>query len=131
MRLFVFLFMLLLCSGCQSALDDMISLQLRKEAEQLNKRGPKEVSDGVRMDSVSTKGKSIKFSYTLVRIGKGDVDPASFYRKLKKELTDVADTLPAMQFYRKNKVKVSYAYYYKDGQPLSTIVIKPGSDGHQ
>ncbi len=120
--------MLVFLSGCQSALDDMVSLQLRKEAEQLNKKGPREVADGVRMDSVSAKGKSIKFSYTLVHVAKGDVDPASFYHKVKKELTDYADTMAEMQFYRKNKIQVSYAYYYKNGTPLTTIIVKPGAD---
>lgn len=120
-----FLSGLLMLTGCQSALDDMVALQLKKEAEALNKKGARYIAEGVRIDSVSAAGKSIRFSYTLVNVGKGDVDPATFYNTVKKDLTIAADTMAKMAFYRQNKVKVTYAYYYKDGKPLSTIIVKP------
>lgn len=125
-----FLLGLLMLTGCQSALDDMVALQLKKEAEALNKKGARYVTEGVRMDSVSTAGKSIRFSYTLVTVAKGDVDPATFYNTVKKDLIIAADTMTEMAFYRKNKVKVTYAYYYKDGRPLSTIIVKPWEKEH-
>ena len=123
-RLFIVTISVALLSGCQSAMNSFVETRLKKEAEAINKKVDKEIQDGVRIDSASAVGKSIRFSYTMVNFGKGDLDLKIFYKTAKSKLIEIANS-KKMNFYKKNNVTIAYAYYFKGGEPLSTIIIKP------
>jgi hypothetical protein len=123
-QLFIVAVSIVLLSGCQSAMNSFVETRLKKEAEVINKKADKDIQDGVRVDSASAVGKSIRFNYTMVNFGKGDLDLKIFYKTAKSELIEIANS-KEMVFYKKNKVTIAYAYYYKDGTPLTTIIIKP------
>lgn len=125
LRLYVVLALLAVFAGCQAATDSFIEARLKTEAAAANKITPTEISDGIRLDSVSAKGKSMRFSYTMMEYVKGDLDAPVFYKNAKEELIKLANTDKDMEFFRKHKIKIAYAYYFNDGQPLSTIIIRP------
>jgi hypothetical protein len=110
-------------TGCESVRQESIAAQLKAGAEAVTT--PEDLGDGLRLDSVSAKGVSVRYSYTMTEYAKGDLNQPEFYKTMKLDLMRKADTSAEMAFYRKNKVKVSFAYYFKDGEPLSTIIIKP------
>jgi hypothetical protein len=110
-------------TGCESIRQDSLAAQLKAGAEAVTT--PQDLGDGLRLDSVSTKGVSVRYSYTMTEYAKGDLNLPEFYKTVKPDLMKKADTSAEMAFYRKNKIKVSFAYYFKGGEPLSTIIIKP------
>lgn len=124
LRLYVVLLLLAAFAGCQAATEGFIEARLKTEAAAANKITPKEISDGVRLDSVSAEGKSMRFNYTMMDYDKDDLDAAVFYKNAKEELIKLANTDKDLAFFRKHKIKIAYAYYFKDGRPLSTIIIK-------
>lgn len=111
-------------ASCQAATDSIVETKLKAEAAALNKVSPKDVTDGVRLDSVSTKGKSMRFNYTMLEYAKGDLDVPVFYKNAKDGLLIEANTNKDMSFFKEHKIQVAYAYYFKGGEPLSTIIIK-------
>ena len=123
--IYVALTLLVLFSGCKAATDKFVEANLKTQAAAANEMANKEVADGVRLDSVSAEGKSMRFSYTMLEYSKGDLDIPVFYKNAKAELIKEANTNPDLKFFREHKVKIAYAYYFADGEPLSTIVIKP------
>jgi hypothetical protein len=118
-------------AGCQSAIDNVVELKLQKDVEATNKQGGMEIAEGVRMDSASTTGKTIRFNYTMLEVSKEDINAATFYKATKEELIKIIGTNKEMEFYKKNNVTMAYAYYYQDGTPLSTIIIKPEDYTHK
>jgi hypothetical protein len=110
-------------SSCQSVMKETIVAKLKADAAAITT--PKEMGSGIRIDSVSADGLSMRFSYTMTNQSKGDLDQAAFYKTVKEEMLNKANTSPDFEFYKKNKVKLAFAYYFKNGAPLSTIIIKP------
>lgn len=111
-------------TSCQSAIDNVVEIRLKQEVAAINNKADKKIENDIRVDSASTSGKSIRFSYTMMTLTKEDMSPKVFYETMKPELIQYANSKD-MGFYQKNKVTIAYAYYYKNGTPLSTIIIKP------
>lgn len=110
-------------TSCESVIKESLAAKLKAEAAAVTT--PKDLGNGIRIDSVSTDGLSIRYSYTLTERSKGDIDLAVFYKTVKEEMLSKANSSPDLAFYKKNKVKLAFAYYFKNGEPLSTIIIKP------
>ena len=110
-------------TSCDSVVKSAIETKLEAEAAAYNL--PEDVGNGIRLDSISTKGLSIRYSYTATELAKGELDVPTFYKTAKEDMLKKANTDPDMAFYKKNKIKLSFAYYFKGGEPLSTIIIKP------
>lgn len=110
-------------TGCESIKKDSLAATLKAQAAAITT--PQDMGDGLRLDSVSTKDISVRYSYTMTAYAKGDLNLPVFYKSVKAEIMARADTSENMAFYRKNRIKVSFAYYFKGGEPLSTIIIKP------
>lgn len=130
-RLFIVAISFALLPGCQSAMDSFVETRLKQDAEATNKRSGTEVGDGVRLDSASATGKTIRFCYTMLDVNKEDINASVFYKTAKTELIKTADTTTGMDFYKKNNVTIAYVYYYQNGTPLSTIIIKPEDYTHK
>jgi hypothetical protein len=109
--------------GCDTVVEGVIEKKL--EAEVAAYKLPEDVGNGIRLDSISTKGLAIRYSYTATELAKGELDVPTFYKTAKENMLNKANTDPDMAFYKKNKIKLSFAYYFKGGEPLSTIIIKP------
>lgn len=109
--------------GCDTVVEGVVERKL--EAEAAAYKLPEDVGNGIRLDSVSAKGLAIRYSYTATKLAKGELDVPTFYKTAKEEMLNKANTDPDMAFYKKNKIKLSFAYYFKGGEPLSTIIIKP------
>lgn len=110
-------------TSCDTIVKSAIETKL--EAEAAAYKLPEDVGNGIRLDSISTKGLSIRYSYTATELAKGELDVPTFYKTAKDNMLNKANTDPDMAFYKKNKIKLSFAYYFKGGEPLSTIIIKP------
>ena len=123
-QLFIVAISFALLSGCQSAMDSFVETRLKQEAAAINNKADKKIENDIRVDSASVSGKSIRFSYTMMMLTKEEMSPKVFYETMKPELIQYANSKD-MGFYQKNKVTIAYAYYYKNGTPLSTIIIKP------
>ncbi|MFA6059952.1 MAG: hypothetical protein WC756_17225 [Taibaiella sp.] len=122
--LFIVAISFTLFPGCQSAMNSFIETRLKQEAAAINNKVDKKIENDIRVDSASTSGKSIRFSYTMMMLTKEEMSPKVFYETMKPELIQYANSKD-MGFYQKNKITIAYAYYYKNGTPLSTIIIKP------
>jgi hypothetical protein len=120
--LIVFISLISLAS-CDTVVKNVVESKL--EAEAAAYKLPEDVGNGIRLDSIATKGFSIRYSYTATELAKGELDVPTFYKTAKEDMLNKANTDPDMAFYKKNKVKLSFAYYFKGGEPLSTIIIKP------
>lgn len=114
---------LLFLTSCDTVVKNVVEAKL--EAEAAAYKLPEDVGNGIRLDSISTKGLSIRYSYTATELAKGELDIPVFYKTAKEDMLHKANTDPDMAFYKKNKIKLSFAYYFKGGEPLSTIIIKP------
>jgi hypothetical protein len=110
-------------ASCDTVVKNVVERKL--EAEAAAYKLPEDVGNGIRLDSISTKGLSIRYSYTATELAKGELDVPTFYKTAKEDMLNKANTDPDMAFYKENKIKLSFAYYFKGGEPLSTIIIKP------
>jgi hypothetical protein len=113
---------LFLFASCKQTVENVIAAKLKKEEDA---QVPRDMGDGIRLDTVSAKGLSIRYSYTFTEYKEGELNRPVFYKVQKKELLDLARHSEDMTFYRDNKIKMSFAYYFNDGKPISTIIIKP------
>lgn len=109
--------------SCDAVVEGVVEKKLEAEAKAY--KLPEDVGNGIRLDSISTKGLAIRYSYTATELAKGELDIPTFYKTAKEDMLNKANTDPDMAFYKKNKIKLSFAYYFKGGEPMSTIIIKP------
>ncbi len=102
---------------------------LKEVAANMNKTTPQNLTDGVRLDSVSAQpGKIFRYNYTLTDDVKESVTPEQiemFKTTAKEGALRVIQTSPEIKQFRDNDVTMVYTYYDKTGKPTADFKITP------
>lgn len=109
--------------------ENTIDDELKEVAANINKTTPQNLTDGVRLDSVSAKpGKIFKYNYTLTDDTKESVSPEeieAFKSRAKEGALGVVKTSEDIKVFRDNQVTMEYSYYDKNGKPTADFKITP------
>ncbi|WP_415329184.1 hypothetical protein [Chryseobacterium sp. MMS23-Vi53] len=119
--------MILISFSCTK--EKTINDELKEAAASMNKSTPQILSDGVRLDSVTTQpNKTLKYNYTLTEDVKESVTPEeieTFKNQAKEGATKTMKTSADMEEFRNNNVSLKYSYYDKNGKPIAEFIVTP------
>jgi len=103
-----------------------IDKELMKMASELNKSCPIMVDAETRLDNmVVLPNKTFQYNYSLVNIGREDIDTLYIKNFLEPNIVNNIKTNPQMKELRDKKVTLQYYYKDRNGAYLFMISVKP------
>lgn len=105
------------------------AIDTRRIAKNLNKNFPMMTNPETRIDGAIGLNKELLFKYTLINHVAADLSTQDINELGKFYLNSVCTT-KELQLFVKNGITISYAYFGKDGKPITTISVKPSQCGN-
>lgn len=103
-----------------------LELNLKKVATEFNKKGPQQIDQYTRLDSVSSIGKTnFIYHYTLINIEKSEVNLDTANKYVRPSIIENIKTSPELKIYRDNNITMDYKYYDKNGDFVIDISVTP------
>lgn len=123
---FSLLSLVFVLASCKN--EDPVDKELKDAAASMNKMTPQDLSDGIRLDSVSAGHLSLRYNYTLTEDVKENVT-AEDIRVFKEDAREAAkSSLKAsedMADLKGHKIKFDYIYYDKNGKKTADFSVLP------
>ncbi|MBO3099960.1 hypothetical protein [Gelidibacter pelagius] len=112
--------------GVQQFFKSDLELNLKKVATEFNKKGPQQIDQYTRLDSVSSIGKTnFIYHYTLIDIEKSEVNLDTANKYVRPSIIENIKTSPELKIYRDNNITMDYKYYDKNGDFVIDISVTP------
>ncbi len=103
-----------------------IDTVIQKSAKEINRTCPIKIDEFTQLDSVTMPAKkTIQYNYTLIDMGKDEINPDTVEKYIKAQLIETVKTQKKLTIYRKNKVTFIYQYYDKNKNPVYRLPIPP------
>lgn len=112
--------------GVQHLFFPSFDKQMKKAAEEVNKKCPVVLDEYSRLDSASTIGdKSFLYYYTLVDLEKSEVNLDTVNKYIRPYIINNVKTNPELKPFRNHQVTMDYNYYDKNGVFVTKISVTP------
>lgn len=115
----------LITGSCRSPVDPAVTARLQQEAEAFNRQSNSVTPSGIRIDSASASGARLRFNFSLVNNRKADFDSTLFAQRARLDVLNSLNKGGSIPFFRDHNVRITYTYYDQEGQPVSSIEIRP------
>lgn len=103
-----------------------LELDLKKVATEFNKKGPQQIDQFTRLDSVSSIGKTnFVYYYTLIDMEKSEVNLDTVNKYVRPSIIENIKNSPELKIYRDNNITMDYKYYDRNGAFVLDIAVTP------
>lgn len=103
-----------------------LELDLKKVAMEFNKKGPQQIDQFTRLDSVSSIGKTnFVYYYTLIDMEKSEVNLDTVNKYVRPSIIENIKNSPELKIYRDNNITMDYKYYDRNGAFVLDIAVTP------
>lgn len=103
-----------------------LELDLKKVATEFNKKGPQQIDQFTRLDSVSSIGKTnFIYYYTLIDMEKSEVNLDTVNKYVRPSIIENIKNSPELKIYRDNNITMDYKYYDRNGAFVLDIAVTP------
>ncbi|HET8855695.1 MAG TPA: hypothetical protein VFM60_07210 [Salinimicrobium sp.] len=100
--------------------------KMKEAAADINANSPQLVDQFTRLDSVTAVAdKSFRYHYTLFQYSKEEINLDTVNKYVRPGIIERVKTHPEMEFFRENEIIVSYLYYDKNGELVTSINVTP------
>jgi len=103
---------------------DAVLIQI---ASEINKKLPMMVDANTRLDSTVGINRTVRYNYTLVKYTAEELDATALEQAMRPKLINNVCTTKEMEFFVKNNITVSYAYFGKNGKQVTVITVPASS----
>jgi hypothetical protein len=111
-------------------LSENIEARLEREAENANKKFPRQIDADTRVDSITAgPGKMLTFNYTMLNYPGSAIDEGKFREAMADKVRKEACASTGLQPFIREGVSIGYSYVGNDGIPLTTLVVSPSDCG--
>ena len=103
-----------------------IEEQMKDAAVEINNISPKMVDEYSRLDSATTiADKTFQYHYTILKMTKEEINIDVLTKFIRPEVIENVRNSPELKIFRDNKITMSYNYYDKNGEFITSIDVTP------